>query len=221
MLKIIAISDTHNEHHRLHAENDVQLPDGDVVVHAGDFTNRGKINELHSFFTWYERLPHKAKIVISGNHDKLLQSEPSKTEELIRKWAPSVIYLKDSSVTVNGVKFYGSPWQPEFGLGWAFNLPRGSQELFDVWEKIPTDTNVLITHGPPFGYGDRLFNGTRVGCAQLRRRIEKLEHLKCHVFGHIHEDPGVFSDDAGKFFVNAAFYHRPNAYPYVIEIVRK
>jgi Icc-related predicted phosphoesterase len=97
-------------------------------------------------------------------------------------------YLEDEAVTIDGVRFYGSPWQPEF-MDWAFNLPRG-EALAAVWAKIPVGVDVLVTHGPPAGIGD-LVHGRSTGCAELRRRLDEVAPA-LHMFGHIHEDGGAW-----------------------------
>ena len=99
---------------------------------------------------------------------------------------PDIIYLQDQSVMIEDVKFYGSPYQPEF-YNWAFNLPRG-EKLKQKWGLIPKDTDVLITHGPPYGIGDFVpyRGGEFVGCKDLEETIITLPNLKAHIFGHIH-----------------------------------
>jgi len=95
-------------------------------------------------------------------------------------------------VTVAGIKFYGSPWQPWF-YDWAFNLKRRT-EIRAKWDLIPLDTEVLITHGPPYGILDRTTRGERVGCEELLEAIKQIRP-RLHVFGHIHEAYGIRSND--------------------------
>ena len=94
-------------------------------------------------------------------------------------------YLQDSTTEIYGIKIYGTPWQPKF-CGWAFNLERG-QELMDKWDLIPDDTDILITHTPPVGYGDLCSSGTRAGCVDLLLSVQHRIQPKYHVYGHIHE----------------------------------
>lgn len=176
-MRIVCISDTHNK------LNKIKIPDGDVLIHAGDATSRGYTHELEDFNKKMGRLPHTTKIFIPGNHD-LLCEEPE-TAEI---FTDITHYLVDEAVVIDSIKFYGSPWQPRFGT-WAFNLFRGIQ-LRQKWAEIPDDTNVLITHGPPYGILDETqWNGPQ-GCEELISRISQLEHLRLHVFGHIHEAYG-------------------------------
>jgi len=198
-MKLVLISDTHTYH------SHVPLPEGDVLIHAGDATWRGTLPELTPFLNWFGKQPHKHKILIAGNHDHLFQKEPSLARNLIPN---NVTYLEDSGVTINGVNFWGSPWQPWFH-NWAFNLERGP-EIRKKWKMIPDDTHVLITHGPPMGILDEVasFHNNsmvleHVGCEELRDRIKQMAHLKLSVFGHIHEAHGIMSVN-GTTFVNAS-----------------
>jgi Icc-related predicted phosphoesterase len=194
----------------------VQVPDGDVLIHAGDFMDTGRNpTEATGFFAWFEAQPHKHKIVIAGNHDVFFEQY----NDMARRLVPtSVHYLEDSGVEIEGIKFWGSPVQPVF-FDWAFNRERGFA-IRQHWRMIPEDTQVLITHGPPDGVLDETPNGTHVGCFDLTRRLEALNDLKLHVFGHIHHSYGR-RDVKDLTFVNAAVCnerYRPINAPQVIEL---
>ena len=103
----------------------------------------------------------------------------------VRKELTNCTYLQDSSTEIYGLKIYGTPWQPKF-CGWAFNLERG-QELINKWDQIPDDTDVLITHTPPVGYGDLCSTGIRAGCVDLLLSVQQRVKPKYHIYGHIHE----------------------------------
>jgi predicted phosphodiesterase len=163
-----------------------------VFVHAGDLCLNGDLDELKSAVAWIEGLPHRHKIVIGGNHDWALVEEPAAARALLA----GVTYLEDAAATVAGLGWYGSPWQPEFG-GWAFNLRRGP-EIDAVWARIPAGLDVLVTHGPPAGLGDLTITGTRAGCADLLRRVQA-QAPRLHLYGHIHEDGGVWREGATTF----------------------
>lgn len=180
-MKMTFISDTHGKHEHLtsKAYNNL-LGNGDVLVHAGDVSMMGKSHEIKNFLDWFSNTDFTHKIFIAGNHDWGFVKETEIGEEYKEK---GVIYLFDSSVVIDGIKFYGSPWQPEF-FDWAFNLPRG-EKLAEKWDMIPDDTDVLITHGPAFGMLDWVMSGQRVGCEDLFERIMKIKP-KIHVCGHIH-----------------------------------
>lgn len=207
MPRLVLISDTHCLHDGL------DIPDGDILVHAGDLTNRGTVSEVADFSTWLKGLPHKTKIVIAGNHDFCFENAANVCRDILGP----IIYLQDESVQIDGLKFYGSPWQPTF-FNWAFNLDRGEQ-IAQKWALIPEDTEILITHGPPFGILDRTREGLAVGCEDLLERLSVI-NPKLHVFGHIHEGYGV-SERRGTIFVNASIRNRncnPINPPIVIDL---
>jgi Icc-related predicted phosphoesterase len=190
MLTLVTMADTHGYHTSL------RVPPGDILIHAGDMTRMGTLDEVCEFDAFLASLPHRHKIVIAGNHDFCFQREP----EAARAMLTHATYLEDEAVTIEGIRFYGSPWQPWF-LDWAFNLPRGAP-LAEKWARIPEDTDILVTHGPPNGIGDRTWDGRHVGCEELLQRVQQLRP-RIHVFGHIHESGGVYRDGA-TVFVNAA-----------------
>lgn len=182
-MRIVAVADTHLFHKTL------PVPPGDVFVHAGDFCRRGTLQELARAAEWIQSLPHKHKVVVAGNHDWAFVNTPKEARDML---GPSVIYLEDSEAKIEGVRFWGSPWQPEFH-SWAFNLPRGPV-IAAKWAAIPPGIDVLITHGPPAGIKDRSSTGGRTGCVDLLERIKQVKP-RIHLFGHIHEDGGVFRDE--------------------------
>nr|CAI5821655.1 unnamed protein product [Callosobruchus analis]CAI5832278.1 unnamed protein product [Callosobruchus analis] len=173
------------------------IPDGDVFIHAGDFTKCGQKEEVIQFDKWLDSLPHKHKIVIAGNHElsfdqkfseyfkKLMTAREAVNTQNIRQYLTNCTYLEDSGIELYGIKIYGSPWQPEYN-NWAFNLKRGA-ECLSKWNKIPDDTEILITHTPPLGHGDLACSGVRAGCVELLNTVQKRVKPKYHVFGHIHE----------------------------------
>jgi len=197
-MKITFISDTHNKHNHLTRKGmGTILGSGDIVVHAGDISSMGKDHEIQNFLNWFARTDFKHKIFIAGNHDFGFENGFEIDQEFKDM---GVIYLQDSEVTIDGIKFYGSPWQPEF-YNWAFNLPRG-EKLAEKWSKIPTDTDILITHGPVYGILDYAPMGGRVGCEELYKRVFEVKP-KIHVCGHIHDSYGQKSID-GVEFLNAS-----------------
>lgn len=184
-MRIVAVADTHLYHDEL-----MPLPDGDVLVHAGDMLRFGDLDELAEFCEWFARLPHATKIVVAGNHERCFESHHAQAVDML---GPDVHYLQDSGIQLGGLRWWGSPWQPEY-RDWAFNLPRGAA-LRERWSLIPDDTDVLITHTPPLGLGDRGPVGGRDGCEELARRVAELRPL-LHLFGHIHQDGGLWTDGA-------------------------
>ncbi|HEX8197531.1 MAG TPA: metallophosphatase domain-containing protein [Pyrinomonadaceae bacterium] len=191
MPRIVLLSDTHN------CNEQISVPDGDILIHAGDATNRGQVDEIAAFNEWFSGFPHKHKIFVAGNHDWLFETRPKYAQSLL---AENVVYLQDSAVEILGLKIYGSPWQPRF-FDWAFNLNRGG-EMAEKWKLIPNEVDILITHGPPFGILDETPRGDFAGCEELRKRVEEIRP-ELHVFGHIHFGYGE-TEKFGVRFVNAS-----------------
>ncbi len=188
-MRIVAVADTHT----FEADLGV-IPAGDVFVHAGDLLRGGSLAELAPVAAWIRSLPHRHKIVVAGNHDACFETRRAAAKACAL--LEGVTYLQDSGVTLDGVRFWGSPWQPAYN-DWAFNLPRGAP-LAAKWAEIPDALDVLITHGPPQGHGDRGPVEGREGCEDLRRRVREVEPL-LHLFGHIHQDGGVTREGATTF----------------------
>ena len=192
---ITFISDTHTKHKHVTGE----LPGGDILIHCGDISNRGYMNEIKNFLEWFDGIKgYEHKIFIAGNHDFGFQDNPNLCAKLLQDY-PTVTYLEDSSVIIDGIKIYGSPWQPRF-YNWAFNVDRG-WDIAQKWEKIPQDTDILITHGPLHGILDSTYTGQRVGCEDLYKKVMEIKP-KVHCSGHIHFDHGMKEID-GITFINA------------------
>lgn len=209
-MKLVCISDTHQSH------SGVDVPECDVLVCSGDVTIQGYKYELINFLKWFEKQPAKHKIFICGNHDFIFEKDPVTAQEIVEGF--DVIYLQETSVTVEGYKFYGTPVTPWFH-DWAFNADE--QELRRTASLVPDDTDVLLTHGPPADVLDRVLRppGHRVGCYYMRERIRAVKPL-VHAFGHIHEDYGVVVED-GTVFVNASscnLRYNPINPPVVLEL---
>jgi Icc-related predicted phosphoesterase len=219
MATLVFISDTHTKHYEI----DGQLreihdnhPDA-ILIHAGDISYRGRVHEVEDFIEWYSSLPFKHKIMIAGNHDFLFETEPDKCKEIIDRLGPDITYLEDSGIELEGLKFWGSPITPWFH-NWAFN--RVADKINEHWDLIPTDINVLITHGPPYLTLDDTRSGLRVGCTGLSEKIKNLSELKVHVFGHIHEAQGIVEKD-GVTYVNASIldlYYEVKNSPVILSI---
>lgn len=209
-MRIVCISDTHT------FESEIVIPDGDVLIHAGDATITGTPFEVSQFALWLKRQPHKYKIFIAGNHDWLFEKDRQAAQSAIE--SAGAIYLQDKLVTLDGVRFYGSPWQPRFG-DWAFNVNRG-RAIRQKWDLIePCD--VLITHGPPWGVLDTVLpNSKHLGCEELGEAVGRIRP-GTHVFGHIHGGYGEYVARNGTRFINASIcnesYQPVNA-PMVFEI---
>lgn len=185
-MKIWFISDTHGHHASL------QVPAVDVVVHCGDESNHGNLwmNEAESrrFFEWFDKLDISNKGFVPGNHSTAVEQGLIRPEEY-----PSIHFLIHDSITIGGLKFFGSPYTPRFH-DWAYMKARNKLDL--VWSSIPDDVDVLITHGPPKGVLDITHDIeskglVQVGCRALRRQVEERIKPRIHAFGHIHDERGI------------------------------
>jgi predicted phosphodiesterase len=183
-VSVICISDTHNAQ--------LTLPDGDILIHAGDLTQSGFLKELQASVDWLRAQPHPIKIVIAGNHDLCLDANfqhltgHADTQGEPLDWG-DIIYLQNTETTVtchNGrsIRIYGSPYSPRHG-NWAFQYPRSE----DVWKgKIPDNIDILVTHGPPRAHLDLL----NLGCGHLLPDIWRVRP-RLHIFGHVHDGTGT------------------------------
>lgn len=209
-MKIVAISDTHTMLKK------VKVPDGDLLIHTGDLTFSGGLIEIISELNALKALPHKTKLLIEGNHDRLGEVNPTYMNELCLE--RGITPLRNSSITIDNIKFYGSPYTPEFG-NWSFMASRGP-EIRTIWEDIPLDTNILLTHGPAYGILDVNLEGEHCGCEELTKRIKELPALTHHIFGHIHEGYGKIEID-GVTYINASTctrQYKPTNKPVIFEI---
>ena len=206
-MKITMISDTHNRHKSLNGD----LPGGDILLHAGDISSMGHKHEIESFLTWFDKIDnYDTKVFIAGNHDWGFQTKPDQCRGLLTGYK-TVDYLEDEELVLyfdgpNGdrpeenVRIYGSPWQPEF-YNWAFNLPRNGPGLQHKWNMIPENTDILITHGPAWGFVDDVEGrrGQHLGCELLVERIKEIKP-KIHLCGHIHSGTGHYFDGHTHYF---------------------
>lgn len=208
-MTITCLSDTHGLHRRI---KDIKL--ADMIIHAGDISNFGEEHQVLDFLNWFSNLPHQYKIFIAGNHDFFFERE---TKPYIDKKMPeNVIYLNDSGCTIEGITIYGSPITPRF-MDWAFNRDRG-KVIEKHWNLIPDNTEILITHGPPFGKMDANANNFRTGCEDLLKTVNKIKP-NYHIFGHIHEAYGMTYNEHTTF-INASIldeHYRVKNKPIVVE----
>lgn len=216
MPKIVCISDTHEKH------RDIIVPDGDILIHAGDFTGIGSPRAVADFNRWLGTLPHTHKVIIAGNHERTFENNP----DLVRGLITNAIYLENTMVEVMGLKIWGSPYTPKF-YNWAFMRERG-EDIKRIWDQVPEGIDILVTHGGPKGCLDLVEThgspnyGENVGCEELLKAIERIKP-KLHVFGHIHES--YATDIYGEILlVNASIcdeYYRPVNKPIVVEVEDK
>jgi len=208
-MRITVLSDTHTRHGLIPM---VDLPGGDLLLHAGDIMNSGyNKNDIWDFCHWYQSLDqYEDKVFIAGNHDRMFQNHPEDVKGWLDKF-PLINYLQDQELALyfdgpngdmpeNNIRIYGSPWQPEF-YSWAFNLPKNGIEIAGKWEAIPSNTDILVTHGPAFGTLDTVKGREHdnLGCELLAQRIEVVKP-KIHICGHIHSGYGYEFKDGTHFF---------------------
>ncbi|XP_071057439.1 metallophosphoesterase domain-containing protein 1 [Onthophagus taurus] len=228
-IRFVCMSDTHSLVHNIKYD----IPDGDVFIHAGDFSRCGHIDEVKEFNKWIGTLPHKHKIVISGNHE--LSFDPKFIDVFKKKFEPSSRHreifhcpsygkgeddIKEAVHTENirhyltnctyledaGLELYGIKI---YGTPWQPSFGNWGfnlergSECLQKWNLIPENTDILITHTPPVGHGDLVCSGIRAGCVELLTTVQERVKPKYHIFGHIHEGYGVSSD--GKIiYINAS-----------------
>lgn len=194
-MRCVLLADTH-----LFTDDLPELPDADILIHAGDACRGGDLDELREAADYLKKQKQKYKILVAGNHEKCLEEEPAKAVEVL---GSDIIYLQDQSIFIDGVHIYGSPWTPTYA-NWAFMRRRGA-ELAEKWAQIPHGVDLLVTHGPPLGFGDGSDEPDRqsyhgYGCADLRARVLDVRPL-LHVFGHMHMFRGVWISH-GVTFIN-------------------
>ena len=201
---VTLISDTHNKHKHVHNNSLGDLPGGDILIHAGDISSMGYEHEITEFAKWYDGLNYDHKIFIAGNHDWGFQNNTEKVKGILTGYK-TIDYIQDELLTIQDgdkpeVKIWGSPWQPEF-YNWAFNLPKNGDELKAKWDMIPEDVDILITHGPAWGFLDDVDGrrGDHLGCELLAERIKSIKP-KIHVCGHIHTGHGHYFDGHTHYF---------------------
>lgn len=224
-MKICFIGCTHGSHY------DIKIPECDILVHTGDSMNSGRYAiELVDFLTWFNRLPIPNKVLIGGNHDGTLEKHPEVLKEFFDNNADSnnIHYLQDSGCEIEGIKFWGSPYTPTF-LGWFFMKDRGAA-IKAHWNLIPSDTGVLVTHGPPHGVLDQSFIrrskfGTtgkeHLGCQDLLEAVMRIQP-EVHAFSHIHGSGGILHEPfSPTTFVNASSLDEeycPTRKPIMVEL---
>lgn len=206
-MRLVCISDTHLLN--IYREESIAVPDGDVLIHCGDATMQGKKREVELFSEWLCSFTHKHKVFVPGNHDFGFETFRPQALAILGTTAHCLI---DAGVTIEGIKFWGTPYQPWF-RDWAFNVPRGT-ELRKHWDLIPDDTEILITHTPPYRILDKVEQGEHVGCSDLWQAVANRIKPKYHIFGHIHCGYGrVVTPETT--FINCAMadegYHITNA----------
>ncbi len=212
-MRLVCISDTHGDHVGL------ALPEGDVLIHAGDLSAHGRREETHEFMKWLGSRGFAKTLCIAGNHDTFMEQEPAQTKQFAEDHG--VELMNDSGIQWRGVNFWGSPITPRF-FDWSFMRDPG-EPIKAHWRLIPEATDVLITHGPPLGIMDQVLRpngeGEHTGCPDLAERVRAVAP-KAHIFGHIHEGRGTVEQD-GICYYNVSTmneHYRRTHEPVVIDL---
>jgi Icc-related predicted phosphoesterase len=193
-MKICCLSDTHQHHKK------IKMPEVDMIIHAGDFTYHGELEEVKKFLQWYGEQKAKYKLLVCGNHEVEISKQPF---QLLQQMCENegIQILNNTHTVIQGLTIFGSPNSNKFGHGWAYKSTEN--ELENIYASILPDTDVIITHGPAYGRLDRVLMGNHAGSMALAKRISELSNLKLHVTGHIHESRGTMMRN-GVLTVNAA-----------------
>ena len=193
-MRIVCISDTHCKHWQ------IPLPDGDILIHSGDFTNSGNEKQIVDFNNWLGVIKPRYKhiILIAGNHDNLFVNNPIYARKLIT----NATYIEEELITIEGLKIYGTPVIPRYQYrNNAFGLVRGSIEMSQARSNIPSNLDILISHAPPYSILDSK-NGKHYGCDSLLRKLCQ-DPPKILCSGHIHEGYGLYQTEQTTF-INAS-----------------
>jgi len=190
-LKVVAISDSHRKHW------DVKIPKCDIFLFAGDAEIDG-LNALHDFNDWLGTIKADHKIVIGGNHDCELERIG---KEECKRLLTNCTYLENETITVEGLKIFGSPFCPEFNR-WYFM--RYDNELKEIWDKIEENTDIIITHGMPYSILDQVLpKEESVGSITLLNKIKEIQP-KIFIGGHLHLNGGKKYTDYKTDFYNVS-----------------
>lgn len=189
-MKIQTISDTHNNHESF------KIYDSDIIIHAGDFCERGDRGESLDFLQWFANLNIKHKVLVPGNHETWIEKNLGEFEDSCKSMG---VHLLIGEKTIDSIKFWGSPFTLDCGYGWAWNV--GPTEIAHYWDEIPDDTNVVICHQPCYGILDEV-NGVHTGCKSLTKKIQEIKP-SLFVCGHIHQSRGKINID-GVTYINTA-----------------
>lgn len=215
---IVAISDVHNRHEK------IKIPECDLLIVAGDYTSQGYEHEVRNFHIWLNKQPARHKIVVQGNHEKDVERNFNLMKSVAETACPGVIFVEHELVVIEGIKIFCSAYTPWF-YDWAYNVER--DVISNKWKDIPMDTEILVTHGPPHGILDQVYQvdgvtpRERVGCYALMEKLVQLPKLHTHIFGHIHSSHGKYAFKDIMFY-NVAICgetYYPDYQPTLLEVV--
>lgn len=195
-MRLVAISDVHTKW------QNIVIPECDVLISAGDYSFHGQPDIVKSYHEWLNEQPAKRIISGQGNHEEWVEKNFEAAKEIAIQACPRVDFLEEGGVTIEGVNFWYSSITPYFN-DWAYNKKPGS-DIDKHWQLIPENTNVLITHGPPYGILDVVFypDGVpkeRVGCWNLKEKVKQIKP-DIHIFGHLHDCHGEVHENGTSYY---------------------
>lgn len=182
-MKIVAISDTHGKWNKL------KIPECDILISAGDYSFKGEMHMVRDFHKWLNKQEAGHIISVQGNHELWVEENFNIAKAIAVEECPAVHFMDEGLVEIEGLNIWCSAWTPYFH-NWAWNAQRG-EEIKKHWDRIPDDTDILVTHGPPMGILDELLrvdgepSGQYVGCSDLMEAVKRIKP-DLHFFGHIH-----------------------------------
>jgi len=208
-MKCVIISDSHNQH------RSINLPDGDILIHCGDFTMGGKEHEIVEFLKWLGEVEKRYQkvFIVPGNHDGAIVGYRLIYQDLLKEHTKNTVdlwletYLKNKVYMFDGYSFFGFPYVPFHRTVNPFFLEEDAHE--ELVDNIP-DCNILVSHGPPLGYLDvGGYYSKNLGSFALKEKILNMPDLKLMTFGHIHECGGKEYKYKDTLLVNAALLDYP------------
>ena len=183
-MKLVTLSDSHTKHLEL------KIPEGDIIIHGGDALSYGDAVEFQNFIEWYDGRPFQTRVYVPGNHDWAVYNNQESCREILKKHG--ITLLVDEEITIDGVRIWGTPWTTEF-CGWAYmrqdheaESVDGEEGLGKYFDLIPDGIDVLVSHGPPYGFLDAAPSAPHVGSQELLKAIMRVKP-KLVLVGHIHE----------------------------------
>lgn len=220
MVKIVAISDTHGKFNKL------TIPSCDLLISCGDYSFTGALHEVRNFHKWLNKQPAVYIVSLNGNHEREVQNNFQVSKQIALEQCPRAHFMEEGSLEIEGFKIWLSAYTPTF-FNWGYMKDRGP-EIKEHWDRIPDDTEVLVTHGPPYGILDKALHQHAaghtveqfVGCVDLLNRVKELKNLKHHFFGHIHGSYGHVSINNVDFW-NVSIcdeQYQPTNLPVVVDL---
>eukprot|EP01001_Neometanema_parovale_P007869 NODE_4156_length_1107_cov_87.628049_g3959_i0.p1 GENE.NODE_4156_length_1107_cov_87.628049_g3959_i0~~NODE_4156_length_1107_cov_87.628049_g3959_i0.p1 ORF type:complete len:302 (-),score=33.83 NODE_4156_length_1107_cov_87.628049_g3959_i0:129-1034(-) len=214
---ILHMSDTHR-----FIRPSMVLPDADVLIHSGDFSVDGTIEEYEEFDAWLasKAAQFPTRIVVLGNHDVREFKDDFPTMRSLLPHATHVPIFEE--VHLHGARLFGAPWH--WFQNWKYAFKAGCKDMKTRFDQIPTGLDILVTHGPSRGLLDLAHRRYTSGSEELRRHLA-VARPRVHLHGHIHEQYGTHAgQDGTHMVVNAAMSDEQTRFlengPILIDAIR-